>query len=84
MLKETSQPKQAFLRSVVERKVYSFFKKRGYTVCSATPFQNSENWFAVLTKSSAYIIRCRYEEYYINEQQIFLVIYFTKQTQGNK
>ena len=56
MIKETSPAKQAFIRSVSERKVYSFFKQRGYTVCNATPFQNSHNWFAVLTKNKEFII----------------------------
>lgn len=56
MIKEPSQPKQAFLRYVSERKVYSFFKQRGYTVCNATPFQDSHNWFAILTKNKEFII----------------------------
>ena len=56
MIKKTSPVKQVFLRSVTERKVYSFFKRKGYTVCNATPFQNSDNWFAVLTKNREFII----------------------------
>lgn len=56
MIKETSPAKKVFLRYVSERKIYSFFKQKGYTVCNATPFQDSHNWFAVLTKNKEFII----------------------------
>ena len=49
-------PVSNVLRKTTYRQVYQYIRKKGYTICSVTPLQNSENWFAVLTDKKNFII----------------------------